>query len=63
MGKRKRSARKPGGGARQKVPLGEGVGSIPYMTLTCRDDQTPPSLVCSVITTSRLLLDWTERKV
>jgi len=28
MGKRKKSARKPGGGgARQKVPLGKGVGS------------------------------------
>jgi hypothetical protein len=38
MGKRKKSARKPGGGARQKVPLGEEVGSISYMTLTCRDD-------------------------
>jgi hypothetical protein len=37
MGKRKKSARKPGGGARQKVPLGEGVGFISYMTLTCRD--------------------------
>ena len=33
MGKRKKSARKPGGGARQKVPLGEEVGSISYMTL------------------------------
>ena len=36
MGKRKRSARKPGGGARQKVPLGEEVESISYMMLTYR---------------------------
>jgi hypothetical protein len=63
MGKRKKSARKPGGGTRQKVPLGEEVGSISYMTLTCRDDQTPLSLVCSVITTSRLRLGWIEKKV
>ena len=31
MGKRKKSARKPGGGARQKVPLGEEIGSISYI--------------------------------
>jgi hypothetical protein len=33
-----------------------------YMTLTRRDDQTPLSLVCSVITINRLRLGWIERK-
>ena len=35
MGKRKKAARKPGGGGRQKVPLGTELDLVFYVTLIC----------------------------
>ena len=45
MGKRKKSARKPGGGARQKVPLGEEV-RIYILYDTHRYDMTDTTFTC-----------------